>query len=171
MKNYRVFVVNPGSTSTKVALFEGEQTLFEANVSHDAAELAKFVQVKDQLPYRIQAIEQALAEKGTVLEHIDACVGRGGGLLPIAGGTYKETPLLLEHSVSGANGVQHPAMLGSSIAKHLADKLGCFSKDVLQWESGKREPKLSTGVKIAQILGISAEEIAAFYENYGKNEN
>ena len=43
MKNYRVFVVNPGSTSTKVALFEGEQTLFEANVSHDAAELAKFV--------------------------------------------------------------------------------------------------------------------------------
>ena len=43
MKNYRVFVVNPGSTSTKVALFEGEQTLFEPNVSHDAAELAKFV--------------------------------------------------------------------------------------------------------------------------------
>ena len=109
MKNYRVFVVNPGSTSTKVALFEGEQTLFEANVSHDAAELAKFVQVKDQLPYRIQTIEQALAEEGTVLEHIDACVGRGGGLLPMAGGTYKGTPLLLEHSVSGANGVQHPA--------------------------------------------------------------
>ncbi len=125
MKSYRVFVVNPGSTSTKVALFEGEQTLFEANVSHDAAELAKFVQVKDQLPYRIQTIEQALAEKGIALEHIDACVGRGGGLLPMAGGTYKETPLLLEHSISGANGVQHPAMLGISIAKHFADKLGC----------------------------------------------
>ena len=62
-------------------------------------------------------------------------------------------------------------MAAGMTQKELADKLGCFSKDVSQWESGKRELKLSTGVKIAGILGISAEEIAAFYENYGKNEN
>lgn len=125
MKNYQIFVVNPGSTSTKVALFKGDKVLFEANIPHDAAELSRFAQVKEQLPYRIETIEWALAAQGVKLKDVDACVGRGGGLLPMAGGTYKETPLLLEHSINGANGVQHPAMLGISIAKHFADKLGC----------------------------------------------
>lgn len=125
MKDYRIFVVNPGSTSTKVALFEGNKAVFEANVAHEASELARFAQVKDQLPYRIETIEWELAAKGVKLADVDACVGRGGGLLPMAGGTYKETPLLLSHSVNGANGVQHPAMLGISIAKYFADKLGC----------------------------------------------
>lgn len=125
MKEYRIFVVNPGSTSTKVALFQGAQTLFSVNVSHDAGELAQFARIKDQLPYRIETIVKELASQGVALTDIDACVGRGGSLMPLAGGTYRETPLLVSHSANGANGVQHPAMLGISIAKCFADKLGC----------------------------------------------
>ena len=67
MKNYQIFVVNPGSTSTKVALFKGDKVLFEANIPHDAAELSRFAQVKEQLPYRIETIEWALAAQGVAV--------------------------------------------------------------------------------------------------------
>ena len=52
MKQYRVLTINPGSTSTKIALFEGENCLFSRNVAHDAQELAKFKTIPDQLSYR-----------------------------------------------------------------------------------------------------------------------
>ena len=56
---WRVLVVNPGSTSTKVGLFDGEKPVFTVNVAHEAAELAKFAGVFDQLPYRLGLIEAA----------------------------------------------------------------------------------------------------------------
>lgn len=52
MKNYKVLTLNPGSTSTKIALFEGEECLYSKNVSHDAGELEKFASLSEQLPYR-----------------------------------------------------------------------------------------------------------------------
>ena len=56
MKQYRVLAINPGSTSTKIALFEGETCLFSKNVAHDAQELAKFKTIPDQRPYREKTI-------------------------------------------------------------------------------------------------------------------
>ena len=86
---WRVLVINPGSTSTKVGLFDGESPVFTVNVAHEASELAKFAGVSDQLPYRVGLIEQALADNGVELASVDAFVGRGGGLLPLPGGTYE----------------------------------------------------------------------------------
>ena len=63
MKQYKVFAINPGSTSTKIALFEGETCLFSKNVSHDAAELGKYEKMSDQLPYRRNMILELLEEK------------------------------------------------------------------------------------------------------------
>ncbi len=125
MKKYRVFAINPGSTSTKIALIENEEVLFSKNVSHEASKLAEFQEISDQMPYRKETILGLLKESGVSLDGIDACVGRGGGLLAMEGGTYEIDDLLLDHAVRGANGVRHPAQLGPQLAKEFAKEYGC----------------------------------------------
>ena len=121
----KILTINPGSTSTKIALFEGETALFTANVSHDAAELAKYPSISDQLPYREQTIRALLAENGVSLDGLSAVVGRGGGLIAMEGGVYAVDELLLDHATRGANGVQHPAQLGPQLAKKFSGEIGC----------------------------------------------
>lgn len=121
----KILTINPGSTSTKIALFEGETALFTANVSHDAAELAKYPSISDQLPYREQTIRALLAENGVSLDGLSAVVGRGGGLIAMEGGVYAIDDLLLDHATRGANGVQHPAQLGPQLARKFASEYGC----------------------------------------------
>lgn len=120
----KIFTINPGSTSTKIALFEYENCIFSKNVSHDAAKLAEFQEISDQLPYRKETIITLLNEANITLEGVDAFVGRGGGLLPLEGGTYKIEETLLDHATRGANGVQHPAQLGPQLADAFCKEYG-----------------------------------------------
>ena len=120
----KILTVNPGSTSTKIALFEGEEKLFSINVSHDAAMLSQFSDQESQFPYRMETIHKALSENHVDLSGLSACVGRGGGLLAMEGGVYEVTDLVLEHSLHSANGVIHPAGLGPSIANAFAKEYG-----------------------------------------------
>lgn len=124
MQNYKILTINPGSTSTKIALFEGEKKVFDANVSHDAKELEKFADQAEQLPYRRDTIHALLKENNVSLEGLDACVGRGGGLLAMEGGTYLVDELVLDHSLNSKNGVVHPAGLGPSLASEFAKEYG-----------------------------------------------
>lgn len=124
MKQYKVLAINPGSTSTKIALFQGEECIYTKNVSHDASELAKFPTIPDQLPYRRDMILELLEKAEISLEDIDVFVGRGGGLLAMEGGTYGVTEFMLEHARTCANGVIHPAALGSQLANEFAVKYG-----------------------------------------------
>lgn len=123
-KDFRILVINPGSTSTKVGVFEGERALMEKTVDHDAATLSTFAGVSEQMPYRMETIMSALAEAGIDPSTMDAFVGRGGGLMPVEGGTYEVNDTLLDHARRGANGVQHPAQLGPQIAHELAQAAG-----------------------------------------------
>ena len=120
----KVFCINPGSTSTKVALFEDGEKVFGANVSHSADELAAYPTLADQLPYREAAIQAQLDEAGVTLDGCDAFVGRGGGLLSMEGGVYEADELVLDHSINAANGVVHPACLGPSLASRCATRFG-----------------------------------------------
>ncbi|MBQ6410377.1 MAG: butyrate kinase, partial [Atopobiaceae bacterium] len=123
-KTYRILVINPGSTSTKVGVFDGETEVFTKNVAHEASKLAEFAGVSDQMPYRRDLILEALEENGVALDTIDAFVGRGGGLLSVVGGTYQVNDVLLDHAYRGANGIQHPAQLGSQLANAFAQQVG-----------------------------------------------
>lgn len=125
---YHVLAVNPGSTSTKVGYFQGEKEIFSVNVSHDADKLKEFDTISDQLPYRKQTIWKVLEQAQIDLSQVDAFVGRGGGLLPVEGGTYAVNEILLDHAVRGANGVSHPAQLGPQIAYEFAQQYAkpCF---------------------------------------------
>ncbi|HHV10640.1 MAG TPA: butyrate kinase [Clostridiales bacterium] len=124
MSAYKIFAINPGSTSTKIALFEGEKVLFSANVNHESEKLAQFKELSDQRSYRKETILNLLKENNVSLEGVDAFVGRGGGLLALPGGTYEINDILLEHARIGANGVTHPAQLGSQLAHEFFQEYG-----------------------------------------------
>lgn len=124
MKAYKILTLNPGSTSTKIALFQGGECLYSQNVSHDAKELDQYETLSEQLPYRRDMILGLLNEAGITLDDVDVFVGRGGGLVSMEGGTYEVTDLMLEHARTCANGVIHPAALGSQLAHEFADKYG-----------------------------------------------
>ncbi len=119
-KNYRVLVINPGSTSTKVGLFEGDREVFTENVAHDAQRLKEIGDVSAQLPYRRDMILEILGKHGLDLSTVDAYVGRGGGLTACEGGVYEVNERMLHDARLGANGVQHPAQLGSQLAHEFA---------------------------------------------------
>lgn len=117
-----ILAVNPGSTSTKIALFRDEEPVFKENVVHDAQTLAAFPQVCDQLDYRVDTILAACAAAGVDLSRCDAFAGRGGGLNSCQGGTYRVNDTILAHARRG--GGNHPAALGSQIAQKFALRYG-----------------------------------------------
>ncbi|MEG1875643.1 MAG: butyrate kinase [Angelakisella sp.] len=119
----KIFVVNPGSTSTKIALFEDDCAVFSKTIKHDAAVLANFSEISDELPYRMDTIAHELEVAHISLQNTTAFVGRGGGLAPLRGGTYPINALLLEHARTGF-AVKHPAMLGAQIADALSKRYG-----------------------------------------------
>ena len=83
---YRIFVINPGSTSTKLALYENERKVFSENVFHDSKELLNFPTINSQRPYRMRVIRAFLRDNGIDLTGIDAIVGRGGSCAPLTSG-------------------------------------------------------------------------------------
>ena len=128
MQRYQILVINPGSTSTKIAVFENGTRLCHQNIQHEAGELEQYPTLADQLPYRRDMIMSFLKENGIALADIDVFVGRGGGLIAMTGGTYEVTDLVLEHARTCANGVIHPATLGSQLAAELAKAGGHGAK-------------------------------------------
>ena len=84
----KIFVINPGSTSTKFAVYEDETIKWKGCVQHSVDELAKFEHVNDQLAYRIRAMHKLLEENG-IKPEFDAVIARGGLLKPTPGGVYR----------------------------------------------------------------------------------
>ena len=119
----KIFVINPGSTSTKIALFENDSKLFQKNVDHDAAELKKYKEIADQLPFRMETILAELDAAGVSLEGVDAWAARCGGLVGLVGGVYAVNDKLLEHARTCFT-VRHPNTLGPQIALELQKKYG-----------------------------------------------
>ena len=144
---YKIFVINPGSTSTKLAYFEDEKKLFETSVFHDAPQLAAMGAVSNQFGYRLGLIKEFLAENGIDLTGVDAIVGRGGSNMPVTGGTYEANDLLIEDNLNAVSGVDHPANLGLPLACALRDEYGgrVFMVD---------SPKTDEFCDLARITGV-----------------
>ena len=123
-KKYRIFVINPGSTSTKLAYFENEDKICETNIFHDAPLLAGFGSVRNQSGFRMQMIKDFLDENGIDLTGADAIVGRGGSSASVRGGVYEVNEKLLEDTENNVSGVEHPANLGVPLAAELAAEYG-----------------------------------------------
>ncbi len=117
MEIIRILAINPGSTSTKIAVFENEDKVYGLDITHEAERLARFKQLSDQFDYRKQMIIKAMDEQGYDLRTFTAFVGRAGGLDPCSGGTYPVNDLMLDHARSRPI---HPAALGPLLAHDLS---------------------------------------------------
>ena len=123
-KTYRVFVLNPGSTSTKLEYFENEKSIRKDNIFHDSTVLRNFDTINAQLYYRMEYVRKWLADNDIDLTGIDAIVGRGGACYPVPSGTYEVDERLLNDVRSAKGGVYHSSMLGIQMAKELHDEFG-----------------------------------------------
>ena len=116
-------IINPGSTSTKIGIFEDEKLLFEETLRHSTAEISKYDLVVDQKDFRKEIILNFLKEKNFDIHALNVVVGRGGMLKPIPSGTYEVTEDLLHDLRIGYKG-QHASNLGGILAKEIADSVG-----------------------------------------------
>ncbi|MCD8039752.1 MAG: butyrate kinase [Lachnospiraceae bacterium] len=116
-------IINPGSTSTKIGVFEDETLLFEETLRHSTEEISQYNTIVEQKDFRKKIITDLLDRKNFDLKSLDVIVGRGGMLKPIPGGTYAVTDTLLEDLKIGVQG-QHASNLGGILARELADSIG-----------------------------------------------
>lgn len=120
-KNY-ILAINPGSTSTKIAIFQGENSVVDANLSHSTEEIKKYEHIFEQKDMRTEVILQWMSENNIEIEDLVAVVGRGGLLRPMPGGTYQITEKMLEDLKLGFQG-QHASNLGGIIANEIAKRV------------------------------------------------
>ena len=117
----RILSINPGSTSTKIGVFDNEKCILRESISHSVEELAPFKEIADQKDFREEVIIKVLQAKKISMESIDAFVGRGGGLVSCVGGTYQINPIMYKHAKMMYT-VKHPSALGITIAYELGQK-------------------------------------------------
>ena len=120
---HRLLIMNPGSTSTKIAVFADEQPLFTESLRHSAEEVGRFARVYDQYAFRRDLIVARLQERGVEIASLSAVVGRGGLLRPIPGGTYRVNEAMLKDLREAPNG-EHASNLGALLAHEIANAAG-----------------------------------------------
>ena len=115
----RILVINPGSTSTKMAVYEDESPVLLRNITHSAEELAPFGDITEQQDFRRQLVLDELQQAGIPLE-FDAVIGRGGLVKPLAGGVYEINDVMVNDTLHGCVMHNHACNLGCLIAHEIA---------------------------------------------------
>ena len=118
----KMLVINPGSTSTKIAVYEGEKAILLETLRHTAEEIGRYSSIFEQFDFRKDVILKVLKDKKFDINELDSVVGRGGLLKPIEGGTYEVNEAMLEDLKVGVLG-QHASNLGGIIANEIAKGL------------------------------------------------
>lgn len=175
MKN--ILVINPGSTSTKVSLFRGDENAHTESINHPTEELKEYVHIADQFDFRKSAVLQWLESIGVKPEELSAVVGRGGMLRPIPAGTYQVSEQMKKDCLEGVGG-EHASNLGALIASSIAEPLSIPAfivdpvavdefPDVARISGLKEIPRLSQlhalnvraiGLKHAKVMAQPFEE-------------
>lgn len=162
-------IINPGSTSTKIGVFEDETLLFEETLRHSTEEISKYATIVDQKDFRKDIIVALLKEKDFDIHSLNVVVGRGGLLKPIPGGTYAVTDELLEDLKIGKQG-QHASNLGGILAKEIGDEIGVpsYIVDPVVVDELIPEARLSGVPEIPRISIFHALNQKAVAKRYAK---
>ena len=120
----RILIINPGNSSTKLALFDDESEVFRSGIEHSNGDLMHYPHIYDQREYRRSLILDMLEQYHIPLDSIDAVIGRGGLLKPVAAGVYHVSPQLVEDAKNAAYG-EHASNLGPVLSQDLAALAGC----------------------------------------------
>lgn len=170
-------IINPGSTSTKIGVFEDETLLFEETLRHSTEEIASYASIVDQKDFRKNIILNLLDSKNFDINSLNVVVGRGGMLKPIPGGTYPVSDSLLEDLKIGVQG-QHASNLGGILAKEIGDSIGVPSyivdptvvdelEDVARYSGVPELPRISVFHALNQkaVAKRYAKEIGKAYDS------
>ncbi|MCK4593439.1 butyrate kinase [bacterium] len=120
----KILVINPGATSTKVAVYDGDKMNFIEVVRHHADQIASFSNILDQLEYRKGLILDVLAQISLSPADLTATVGRGGAFKPLVSGTYKVNKAMISDVLSGNVAAEHASNLGCLLAHEIAKPHG-----------------------------------------------
>lgn len=120
--SYKVLTINPGSTSTKIALYGEQGELWNQTLRHPAEEIARFGRIAEQFEWRLSLILDAMVERGENISDLSAVVGRGGLTKPVMGGIYEVSESLIEELRTTS--MEHASNLGAPLANAIARKAG-----------------------------------------------
>ena len=152
--NFNILVINPGSTSTKIALYNNESIIIQETIYHSNKSIASFKNIIAQYDFRLKLILDFLKKQKFELNDLDAIVGRGGLLRPMASGTYKVNKKMLDDLTNIEYG-EHASNLGAVLANNIALKLSIPAYIV--------DPVVVDEMQeIARISGIPQEERVCF---------
>ncbi|MCK4575843.1 butyrate kinase [candidate division WOR-3 bacterium] len=153
---YKILVINPGGTSTKVGVYEDENPIFVEVVKHSNDELSRFETHLDQYEFRRKHIIELIEEKGVSLKSLSAVVGRGGPFLPLESGTYRINERILNDVKNGKVQAEHISNIGVFLAHGIAEKIGIpsFFVDPVSVDEFEPVARIS-GVKEIPRLSLS----------------
>lgn len=125
-RSYRILVINPGSISTKLTVFENSKELVQQAWEHGADELRAFEKIADQAKFRLNLIHSFLKEHSVEIQKLDAVAARGGLLKPITSGVYRVNQAMLD-DLDKARFGEHASNLGGLLAYNIAHVFGCHA--------------------------------------------
>ena len=160
---HRIFVINPGSTSTKLALYEGENVIWNENILYSQDQLSQYPKVIDQKCMRLEDIEAVINDKELNLESLSAVVGRGGPFKPLESGTYRIDAGVLKDIQTGRVQAEHISNTGALLAHEIAQKvkLPAFFVDPVSVDEFEPIARLSGIPEIERFSLIHALNIKA----------
>ncbi|HBI7117732.1 TPA: butyrate kinase [Clostridium perfringens] len=169
---YKLLIINPGSTSTKIGVYEGEKEVLEETLRHSAEEILKYDTIFDQLDFRKEVILKVLKEKGIDINELDAVVGRGGMLKPIEGGTYEVNESMVEDLKIGVQG-PHASNLGGILSNEIAKEIGkrAFIVDPVVVDEMEDVARLSGVPELPRKSKFHALNQKAVAKRYAKEHN
>lgn len=165
----RSLIINPGSTSTKIGVFDDETQILDKTLRHTTEEIAQFPTIFAQKDFRKQIILDALKEENIDPKTFQVIVGRGGLLKPIPGGTYAVSDALLEDLKNPPQG-EHASNLGGILAREIGDALGVPSYIVDPVVVDELEPvaRISGVPEISRVSIFHALNQKAMARRYAK---
>ena len=168
----KLLIINPGSTSTKIGVFEDEKELFEETLRHSSDEISKYETIFDQIDFRKDIIIKVLRENNFNLNELSAVVGRGGMLKPMESGTYEVNETMLEDLKVGVQG-QHASNLGGILANKIATELNikAFIVDPVVVDELEEVARVSGVPELPRLSKFHALNQKAVAKRYAKENN
>ena len=183
---YKILAINPGSTSTKIGLYEDEELLFTHSLDHSVEEIQSFKTINDQYNMRYQAILEVLKERNIDVKELSCIVGRGGPVAPLRSGAYRLDEVLV-HKLKNDPMTEHASLLGGIIAYEMAEDLGVPSyiydavstdelEDIARLSGIKEIERESlvhalnmraSGIKVAKEMGEDYEDMNLIIAHLG----
>ncbi|MGL5084308.1 MAG: butyrate kinase [Clostridium sp.] len=167
-----LLIINPGSTSTKIGIYQDEKEVFVKTLRHSSEEIGRYETVYDQFEFRKDIILEVLKNENIDINSLDAIVGRGGMLKPIEGGTYAVNEKLLEDLKFGVQG-QHASNLGGIISNEIAKelKVPAFIVDPVVVDELQDVARFSGAVEMPRVSKFHALNQKAVAKRYAKECN